>query len=118
MNKYSNLIDRSVNDDPNVSEQYYGSSFWKSESRSDFEVTLDEHLDKKPKRRKRLGDGNSIGAALEPSDDLVPLWTGTIYMGRFTPMDVAFDTGSDWLVIESHLCKNCEGNTYDTSDSE
>ena len=45
------------------------------------------------------------------------MWTGTIYMGRFTPMDVVFDTGSDWLVIESHLCDTCEGNTYDTTAS-
>ena len=30
-------------------------------------------------------------------------------------MDVVFDTGSDWLVIESHECSNCEGNTYDIS---
>ena len=38
-------------------------------------------------------------------------------MGRFTPLDVIFDTGSDWLVIESDECSNCEGNTYDTSRS-
>ena len=35
------------------------------------------------------------------------MWTGTIYMGRFTPLDVVFDTGSDWLVIESTECENC-----------
>ena len=35
------------------------------------------------------------------------MWTGTVYMGRFTPMDVVFDTGSDWLVVESQFCDNC-----------
>ena len=44
-------------------------------------------------------------------------WTGTIYMGKFSPMDVVFDTGSDWLVVESNKCDSCEGNTYDTSKS-
>ena len=61
---------------------------------------------------KRLGDGK-VGVALETADGA--MWTGTIYMGRFSPMDVAFDTGSDWLVVESHLCSTCEGNKYDTS---
>ena len=83
-----------------------------------FEAVLDDHINRKPKGRKRLGDSNSIGAALDPSDDKVPTWTGTIYMGRFTPMDVVFDTGSDWLMIESHLCDDCPGNTYDISGSE
>ena len=27
-------------------------------------------------------------------------------------MDVVFDTGSDWLVVEGKNCSNCEGNTY------
>lgn len=45
------------------------------------------------------------------------MWTGTIFMGRFWPMDLVFDTGSDWLVVESQNCRNCEGNTYDASNS-
>ena len=53
---------------------------------------------------KRLGQ-NSVGVALETADGSI--WTGTIYMGRYTPLDVIFDTGSDWLVIESHECLNC-----------
>ena len=38
------------------------------------------------------------------------LYTGEIYMGTgsFTPMDVIFDTGSDWVVVESSKCTNCE----------
>ena len=38
-------------------------------------------------------------------------------MGRFSPMDVVFDTGSDWLVIESENCDTCEGDKYDTDKS-
>ena len=38
-------------------------------------------------------------------------------MGKFAPMEVVFDTGSDWLVIESSECSNCAGDTYDLSSS-
>lgn len=46
------------------------------------------------------------------------MWTGPIYMGGNTLMDLAYDTGSDWLVIEGSDCTNCEGNTYNPSNSE
>ena len=46
------------------------------------------------------------------------MWTGPIYMGGNTLMDVVYDTGSDWLVIEGSDCGNCEGNKYNTADSE
>ena len=36
-------------------------------------------------------------------------------MGGISKMDVVYDTGSDWLVVESGTCSNCEGNTYDIS---
>lgn len=45
-------------------------------------------------------------------------WTGTVYMGSLYPLDVIFDTGSDYLVIEGSDCINCYGDTYDTSRSE
>lgn len=32
-------------------------------------------------------------------------------------MDVYYDTGSDWLVVEGDSCSNCEGNTYDITFS-
>jgi len=38
-------------------------------------------------------------------------------MGKETQLDVVFDTGSDWLVIESQSCKSCEGDRYDISPS-
>ena len=36
-------------------------------------------------------------------------------MGKYSLMDVVYDTGSDWLVVEGATCSNCEGNTYDIS---
>ena len=41
------------------------------------------------------------------------MWTGPIFMGGNTELDVVYDTGSDWLVIESIECSNCQGNKYD-----
>ena len=35
------------------------------------------------------------------------MWTGPVFMGVFTPMDVVYDTGSDWLVVEDDRCQNC-----------
>ena len=32
-------------------------------------------------------------------------------------MDVVFDTGSDWLVVEGSDCAKCDGNTYDIQPS-
>jgi hypothetical protein len=41
------------------------------------------------------------------------MYVGEMLMGpEFTPMEVVFDTGSDWLVVEGDSCYNCEGNTF------
>ena len=32
-------------------------------------------------------------------------------------LDVVYDTGSDWVVVEGETCGNCEGNTYDPESS-
>ena len=45
------------------------------------------------------------------------MWTGPVYMGRFTPMDVVYDTGSDWLVVEDDRCESCQGNTFDADST-
>ena len=45
------------------------------------------------------------------------MWVGPIFMGRFTQMDVVYDTGSDWLVVEDDRCDTCEGNTYSAETS-
>ena len=41
-----------------------------------------------------------------------------MFMGGTTEMDVVYDTGSDWLVMEGSSCSNCEGNLYDPSTSQ
>ena len=38
-------------------------------------------------------------------------------MGRLAKMDVIYDTGSDWLIVEGSDCTNCEGNTYNIGPS-
>lgn len=40
-------------------------------------------------------------------------WVGSIWMGAQKALDVVFDTGSDWLVVEGSTCVNCQGDTYD-----
>lgn len=45
------------------------------------------------------------------------MWTGEIYMGKLSKMDVVYDTGSDWLVVEGADCGGCEGNTYNIGPS-
>ena len=62
---------------------------------------------------KRLGQdsgGTNHATILYSQDGL--LWTGEIYMGKYIKMDLIYDTGSDWLIVEGSNCDNCEGNTY------
>ena len=73
------------------------------------------------KQAKRYGGKNhKLGqdnfATILRNDDGF-MWTGEIYMGKLSKMDVVYDTGSDWLVIEGQDCNNCEGNTYDITPS-
>ena len=121
LNKYSTMIDRSRTHGPQMSvfDMLKEHIFGKSEEKQARENAVKMFVEKNAKKmtrdgHKKLGQ-NHIGLTLETLDSAT--WTGTIYMGRFTPIDVVFDTGSDWLVIESHLCDTCEGNTYDTSTS-
>lgn len=41
-------------------------------------------------------------------------YTGPIYVGSpiAQEMEVVYDTGSDWLTVESNDCKICEGNSF------
>ena len=65
------------------------------------------------RRAKRLGQdsGSSNHATILYSQDGL-LWTGEIYMGKYIKMDLIYDTGSDWLMVEGANCDSCEGNTY------
>jgi len=67
--------------------------------------------------KKRLTQNNINGfpSILKNEDGF--MWTGEIYMGKLTKMDIVYDTGSDWLVVEGSECSNCEGNTYDIEPS-
>ncbi|MFO0002362.1 MAG: pepsin-like aspartyl protease [bacterium] len=45
------------------------------------------------------------------------MYTGWIEVGN-QEFNVVFDTGSDWLVIESSKCKTCQGpQRYEVSQS-
>ena len=48
---------------------------------------------------------NYFTSLLETVDGTI--WTGEIYMGKLSMMDVVYDTGSDWLVVEGSTCTNC-----------
>jgi hypothetical protein len=30
-----------------------------------------------------------------------------------TRLDVVYDTGSDWLVVEGSICEECDGDKFD-----
>ena len=46
------------------------------------------------------------------------LYYGPLFIGSENiEMQVIFDTGSDWLMIESTDCKTCEGAKYDWDKS-
>ena len=96
-----------------VSEALFG------KSESAFEASARQF--KESRNRKSEGHGKKLGAGvnfatiLKNQDGL--MWTGEIYMGKLTKMDVVYDTGSDWLTVEGMDCSNCEGNTYDIGPS-
>lgn len=80
----------------------------------EFEDSVKKHIDgrnskKHPAGRKRLGD-SKVTAVLDPTHYM---WTGPVLMGKYTRLNMIFDTASDWLVAESSKCDNCEGNKFD-----
>jgi len=45
------------------------------------------------------------------------MWVGEILMGQaFSPMNVVFDTGSDWLVVQGKDCESCLGRKFDGAE--
>jgi len=47
-----------------------------------------------------------------------PIFTGKILMGApKTPINVVFDTGSDWLVIPDISCNQCTGDKHNSTVS-
>jgi hypothetical protein len=45
-------------------------------------------------------------------------YTGEVYFGANSQqLHVIWDTGSDWTMVESSDCINCNGDTYDYTQS-
>ena len=84
---------------------------------TEFESRVRQHLDSlKVSQKKRLGAGKNYAPLLQNLDGF--MWTGEIYLGaNEQKMDVVFDTGSEWLVIEGKDCKTCDGDKYDIQPS-
>lgn len=46
------------------------------------------------------------------------LYTGSMYIGESDQrMDLIYDTGSDWVLIEGRDCENCKNSKYDPNTS-
>ena len=46
------------------------------------------------------------------------LYSGSLFMGESNQeMQLIYDTGSDWMVVEGRDCVNCEGGRYDPNTS-
>ena len=107
-NKYESFIER---------ENLFKSRTAKNEASSFSEYFFGKQ---EPAKSRYSGSSHRLGAditqVLVNTDGT--MWTGPMYMGGNILMDVVYDTGSDWLVIEGSDCNNCEGNTYNLDDSE
>lgn len=45
-------------------------------------------------------------------------YTGPVFMGSASQqLKVIYDTGSDWLVLDTNLCQTCYAPVFDTSAS-
>lgn len=97
-NKYESLISNN-SWKPERETSWTEALFGKEQSR--FEVALDKHIAAKNRRDHRLGQSSASSKSLTSEDGT--LWTGSIYMGtENVAVDVVFDTGSDWLIVEGH----------------
>ena len=48
------------------------------------------------------------------------VYTGTLWMGSGAykqDVNVVFDTGSDWLIVETTNCRTCKANRFEIEDS-
>ena len=112
--KYESLI--SNNSWKPEREQTWTEALFGENGPTKFETALDKHLASQRRRDTRLGQSSASSKTLESADGT--LWTGSIYMGTNNEaIDVVFDTGSDWLLVEGKQCSSCDGTTYDWSTS-
>lgn len=56
---------------------------------------------------KKLGQGTGVNFPTVLKNTNGWMWTGEIYMGKLSKMDVVYDTGSDWLTVEGAPCTTC-----------
>ena len=106
-NKYSHMVSRKLNINPNDSfmAKMRHSLFGKTESELKFEQAFDQiHMLSKVRAinlKKQLGQAQlNDGFSVLLENDGVLMWVGEVLMGpTFSPMNVVFDTGSDWLVV-------------------
>lgn len=124
--KYNNLIDRSISyrssdDDGDIFATILSMLTGKSFSSSKFENQVDALFRQSSLRsqntklkRDRLGQsGSNFEISLADGGFM---WSAPVYMGAsMTPINMVFDLGSDWLTAQAFGCKNCKGNSFDTS---
>ena len=114
VNKYDSMIDKRSGKAPmTLFQRFSEKAFGKSAEKIEFEMEIEKLLASKKSKQtrfgyKRLGDLST----LLTSDDSIT-YGGEIYMGKFTRMNVIFDSGSDWLVIQDRACETCNGSKYD-----
>ena len=115
-NKYASLFS-SGSWKPEKELSWSETLFGKDERPSAFQQAKNKHFESmQSKRGHKLGQSTDSSKVLTSQDGT--LWTGSIYMGTENKaMDVVFDTGSDWLLVEGSDCASCEGSVYDPSTS-
>ena len=100
-NKYSEFIKT----DYTAKSKDHEISSWFGSYESDFSKKVSSHLESKKLRQKKKLGQSAQSIVLDTSDEQV--WTGALYMGLTSVMDVIYDTGSDWLIIEGSDCLSC-----------
>ena len=64
--------------------------------------------------RQKLGLNSKISLTFGAEQ----LYKGSIYIGESNQeVEVIYDTGSDWLVVEGRDCDDCLGGRYDPNTS-
>ena len=106
--KYSHMIDSSISGSSSDHKSWLtlvrDFAFGRATNELVFENNVAQH--KKHFQKGRLGQDASFTTLLDAYGGL--MFVGEVLMGEeMDRMDVVFDTGSDWLVIEGDDCYNC-----------
>lgn len=76
----------------------------------------------KTKTGRSSRNGKRLQQATDPTINLVnefnTMYHGPVFVGSDNQkMDVVYDTGSDWLVVEDTACETCYGTNFNTTTS-